>query len=458
MAKPCYSGPNPIKDEERYAIWAWAKKNGIDAGLPIEQVQRAIDQHFFGGQAKTAWLNDILSGRKTPFRTVATDMWKKQYNRRIVTQQAADASRIAAMGPVGKLFRNLWTAPRAVTTFGHGVVFPVSHAGDLVLRPLSWNTFIRGALKTYRAALVPSRLGGGEAYTARILAGMEGDALYDVALQSKLEVGSESKPTGFISSSGKGASQRSWDALKVMRYELWKKQMERNMKPGMSQAEVLDFGKQYAEWANNATGAGSGRFAKAVGEFAFGPKLTQSKATGLRMTVSDAKTFTNWDKATPGERAVAMTRLSGSVQFALTNLGFLALNQAVISYFGSKDKLNWTNPFKGDYWAFKGNGIEGYVPGLHTEVKTLAKMMAISFASKHPPGWMPAKLAELQQDYNKSLKGETKFGALAKTGGQYLQYKATPAIQRIMEVATRQDFLGRPLPFSEEPGTEKNQR
>lgn len=457
MAAPCYNGPNPIKDEDRLAIWKWAKENGVDKGLPIEQVSRAINDHFFGGQAKQSWINDLLSGRKTPFKQIATDAWKKQYNRRVITQNAADMSRMAAMGPVGKIFKKIWTVPRSITTFGHGVVFPVSHAGELITRPTSWGTFIKGALRTYRAAYVPSALGGGKAYTGRMLAGMEGDSLHDLALHSKLEIGSESKPTGFISSSGKGPSQRAWDALKVMRYELWKKQMERHLKPGMSTAEALDFGKQYAEWANNATGAGSGRFATLVGETAFGPKLTQSKLNRLTYDpYQTGKTLLNWDEATPGQRAVAMTRLSGSTQFAVTTAGFLALNAGLLSYFGSKEKINFTDPFKGDFWSFKsGNGLEGYIPGMHTEIKTLAKLMAVAFASKKPPGWMPAKLAAMQADYQKSLRGEGKFGAVAKTGGQYLMGKATPAIQRGLELGLRQDYQGRPLPFSEEPGTEK---
>jgi len=67
------------------AIWKWAKANGIDQGLPLEKVHDAINTQFFNGMAPPEWINDILSGRKTPFKALANDAWKAQYNRRIIT-------------------------------------------------------------------------------------------------------------------------------------------------------------------------------------------------------------------------------------------------------------------------------------------------------------------------------------------------------------------------------------
>ena len=162
-ATPCYNGPNPVKDEERAVIWKWAKEHGgIDDGFPINHVANAVNQQFFGGMAKPEWINDIMSGRKTPFREVADDMWKKQYNRRVITQQAQEISRLANLGPVATKIRQLWNIPRTAAVFGHGVVFPITHAGDLAFRPQSWGTFIKGTLETYKGAF-------SKAYTERAL-------------------------------------------------------------------------------------------------------------------------------------------------------------------------------------------------------------------------------------------------------------------------------------------------
>jgi hypothetical protein len=434
MAAPCYNGPNPVKDEERQAIWGWAKANAIDQGLPIEKVGDAINEHFFGGQAKPEWINDILSGRKTPFKQVANDLWRKQYNRRVITQQAREISQLANMGPVGKLLRKLWTAPRTVAVMGHGVVFPITHAGDLVFRPASWGTFIKGTLRTYRGAF-------SSAYTGRILNMISRDPLYDLSLRSGVDVGPQSHPSGLISRSYHGPAQRAWDMLTAMRFELWKKEVSKYIKPGMSEAETLDVGKNIADWANHATGSAKGPIANIGGDVLFGPKLTQSKLSRIFSDpATTINTFSNWSKATTGEKAVAMTRLSGATQFLLTNLGFLAVNQGLMYALGQKDKVNFTDPSKADFLAFKGSDLLANVPGLHTEIRTLAKILGVAFANKQ------------------QLRGESKFTATAKTVGQYGMGKLTPTIQRGLEIGLGQNWMGRPLPWSADKGTPSKPR
>lgn len=475
MANPCYNGPNPIKDEERLVIWKWAKEHGgANDGMPIEHVANAINTKFFGGMGKPEWIDDILSGRKTPFRDVATDMWKKAYNARTIIKQANDLPTIASMGKLGKTTRFLWTLPRSAAVFGHGIVFPITHAGELVVRPLSWGHLITGALRTYRAAPeffgLGSRVGGGKAYAARQLSKMEqtrltgnlqgiikGDSLFDLGLRSGVDMGIRSRPSGLISRTYHGAASRAWDMLTVMRFNLWKSQMLRNLKPGMTEAEALDIGKHYAEWANHATGSGAGWFANAAGDYAFGPKLTQSKLN--RLTTDVAQTLDTFQKmargieTTAGERAVAWTRLSGATQATVGTLGFLAVNQGLLKAMGSKEEINWANPFRGDWFGFKGGGITGYVPGLHTEIRTMARILAVAFESKKPPGWYPQWAKQQAVAFAKEAKGESKLSQTAKIGGLYFLGKATPSIQRITEALMGQDWLGRPMPWSSETGT-----
>lgn len=438
---PCYNGPNPIKDEERPVIWKWAKESGgIDDGMPIEHVANAVNIKFYGGMAKPEWIDDLLSGRKTPLRQVANDMWRKQYNRRVATQQAQEIRQIASLGPAAKWLRRLWTAPRTVAVAGHGVVFPITHAGDLAFRPASWGTFIQGTLRTYHGAF-------SKAYTGRMLNMIERDPLYDTALRSGVDVGAGSHPSGLISRTYRGPAQRAWDMLTVMRFELWKKQMGKFITPGMAEAEVNEIGANLAEWANHATGSAKGPLTgRYSGDVLFGPKLTQSKISRVFADPAQTiNTFAHWDTATAGEKAVAWTRLSGAAQFVGTNLGFLAVNQglnmALAAIQGQslkpEENINVTDPMKGDFMAFKGGGILGYMPGLHTEVRTLAKILATAFASKQ------------------ELRGESKFGATAKIAGQYGMGKLAPTIERGLEVGFGQNWMGRPLPWSGEPGTER---
>lgn len=436
----CYSGDNPVKtQEEGIAIWKWAKENGIDAGMPYEKVHDAINQFFFGGQAKPEWISDILAGRKTPLRAISREVRFRQYNRQAITQNAQMLSQRAALGPLGKTVMRMRYLPRAITVAGHGIVFPVTHAGDLLLRPSSWGTFVKGALRTYRAA-------GSSAYAGRMLNTISKRSLYDLALSSGVDVGPKSLPVGLISNTGGktgflGAAARAWDMLTVMRYELWEKQMGKYIKPGMTDAEMLDIGKNLADWANHATGSAKGPIADIGGGTLFGPKLTQSKVS--RLTADPAKTiktFANWKEATPGEKAAAWTRLSGATQYLLTGLGFLAVNQGVLQALGSKDKVNLTDPTKGDWLSFKGGGVTGYVPGMHTEIRTLAKIVATAYMSR------------------KQMRGESKFGATAKILGQYGMGKLEPGIQRGLEIGLGQNWLGRPLPWSKDKGTPRKPR
>src|SRR6266478_6557828 len=243
----CYSGPNPVKDDERYAIWKWAKANGIDQGVPIEKIHDAINAQFFAGHAKPEWINDILSGRKTPIRQVAMAAWKEQANRRNITQQAAAISKAQAMGPIAKVLNAAWTAPRQVLTFGHNIVFPVSHAGDLLMRPKSWGTFFHGLFDVYTKSWF-------KAAAAMRIDSIQREPRYDIGIRSGVDMGPLSKPSGIISNMG-GNAKRAWDLLTVMRFKLWDEAMNRRTNPSMSQEEILDVGKKLAGWANHATGS-----------------------------------------------------------------------------------------------------------------------------------------------------------------------------------------------------------
>lgn len=439
MAVPCYRGPNPVKDDERVVIWKWARDNHIDQGATLGQVKDAINQEFYNGMAKPEWLDDIITGRKTPFKEVANDLWRKQYNRQAIIQQAKDISQWSKLPPWVQVVSKALNAPRSVAVFGHGIVFPITHAGDLVFRPSSWGTFIKGVLRTYKGA-------SSSAFAGRVMDRMAGDELYDLALRSGVDVGPKSHPVGLISTTGGKtgffkAAARAWDMLTVMRFELWKNQVSKHLYPGMSTADALDIGKNFADWANHATGSGKGPVASVGGNLLFGPKLTQSKLN--RLTVDPAKTFktfANWNEATPGEKAVAWTRLSGATQFALANLGFLGVNAGVLAALGSKDKINISDPTKGDFMALKGAGIIGNVPGLHTEVKTLAKILATAFMTR------------------KELRGESRVAHIAGIGGRYGMAKLTPSVGRPLEATMGEDWMGRPLPWSSDRGTAKKPR
>lgn len=433
----CYDGPIPINDEDRLAIWKWIKENGLDQGVGIELTGPMINERFFGGAAKPEWITDILSGRRTPFKQLTLDAWRKQYRQRITLDNAINDSRRAAMGPVAKVFDRIWDVPRAVKVAYHFTVFPFTHSGDLMYRPSEYKIWVKAVMDSYLGAFSEAHAGLKLADIENRI--IEGREMFPMAIQAGLDAGKGSHPVGLLSKYlGSEMSERSWKMLTVMRYELWESQVKRRLRADMTPEEVHDMASEYATWANNATGSGEGKIAQFGSKVMFGPKLTQSKINRLVVDpYNTAKTFANWKTATPAQKAIAWTRLSGATQYVATKLVFLAINEAVLSYFKSKQKINYTDPNKGDYLEFKALGLEGYMPGLQTEIRTLAKMVATGFMA------------------SKELRGKSRVGHAGEVLAQWGMGKMSPTIELGLETAYRQDYWGRPVPWSGEKGTKK---
>jgi hypothetical protein len=423
----CYNGPNPVRDEERIAIWKWAKENAIDQGASLDKTTEMINNYFFGGVGRPEWISDILSGRKTPYRYVADKLWMAQANRRRIIQQAQELSSRQRTPPLLRPINFLTDLPRKTATFGHAVVFPISHAGDLALRPSTWATFFRGIKNTYGGAFDP-------ATHARVMAAMENHPLFRMASESGLDVGAKSHESGLISGWLKGQSQRAWDMLKVMRFELWQRQMNKHMEPGMSHQQAVEMGKSIAGWANHATGSVKTSFGKAS-SLLFGPKLTASKIA--RLTVDPAqtvKTLLDWKNATPGERTAAKLRLSGVAQYVGSLAAFLGANQGLLMATGSKQNVNFSDPSKSDFWKFKADGLDFGLPGMHSELRTIGQILGAAHMG------------------SKELRGESRQSKINDIVGQYIMNKVNPAIGLGKDVLTAEDWQGRPMPWNSDPG------
>lgn len=444
MAAPCYSGPIPVTDEERIAIWRWAKLASIDKGEPIEKVADAINQHFFAGQAKDEWISDILSGRKTPFRELTNEAWKKQYYRKQIVAQAKEVAGRQAMHPAVRAMQTMWNVPRAAAVFGHGLVFPVTHAGDLMLRPASWGSFMKGFLNTWTKTWP-----GQQADFARMMDAMERHPRYDLALRSKLDIDEKSHINeSFTKQSSMGA--RAWSALTVLRFDEWNRLMDKATNSRMTQEETLEIGKHLAEWANHATGSAKGKIASLGGNVLFGPKLVQSKLNRMFSDpVKTLKTFSDWKNASAGEKAVAWTRLSGLTQYFGMMAGTLAVNWGVNKAMGKKDEenVNFAHPEKGGWLSYKVNGMEFAIPGLHSEVKALGKILATSYAAYK---WADPKYVAQQKALG--IKKPWPAPDPVEAAKQYVLSKANPAITLGVEGLTGKVFPGKPAPWSPDPG------
>ena len=474
-----YKGQSPVRDEDRPGIWKWARDN--TDFKTYEGTAKAINDYFFGGRAPNDWIRDIIGGRKTPFREITTEMWQKNYDRQKVVAYARELNRHAGTSNWEVLAKAGWNVWRGIETMGHGIVFPISHGGDLIFRPSSWRTYFRGIGDVYGGAF-------NQQHAINRMGDMQRDALFPLALESGVDAGPGSKAMGILGGESQfaerfgdvpvvgqiinlaeragqlpvlrrlvGSAGRAWDMLGVTRFEMWKAAMKGHIKEGMSHAELLDYGKEFAEWANDATGAGKGKIANIGGETLFGPKLTQSKINRLYQIGNTPWNFANWRTLTPGQKAVAWQRLSGATQYVTTRLGMLAVNQGILSASGSDQKINWFDPNKSDYMQFKGFGLELGIPGMMTELRALARVLSLSYW-EYVPDSKKIQLAKVFGPAFTQQPRETGVRAVYDIGKDWLTGKFHPAIERSAEFVSGRTFTGRPLPWSQRPGTEEKPR
>ena len=425
----CYSGPNPIDTpEKRRFILAWARPM-FEAGLPMDKIGEAINDRWFKGRAPSKWLyDDILKGKNTPYEKALRDIWKTQFDRRVKTQEAENLAKSESKGWMDKALYTLGTAPRKLAVAYHFTVFPFVHAGQVFFLPKSWGIFTKGLLDTFGRSTRGSAM-------ERLLTTMEHDEHFGLGMKSGVDMGKHSKATGILSSF-KGASKNSWDILTYMRFQLWKQAMDKHFRSDMTPEELLAMGQKMAIWANQTTGSGKGFLMhKQISWIPFGPKLWQAHLNRIfGDPIETIKTFAKGDKATPAEKALAWKNFNSMVTMVGTQLGFLAVNQGVnwaLGQFTGKksDDINWSNPSKSDWLAFKAFGLNVEVPGVQTELRTVAKILSTYFFSTP-----------------KERRGASKREAVASIAGQYEYNKINPSIVLGSEVLAGQNWMGRPLP------------
>jgi hypothetical protein len=436
-----------MTDQERLAMWKWVKENAIDQGMPWEQVHETFNNHYFGGAAKPTWVNEFLAARKTPFKRASDAAWTAQANRRNIQQQAKHLVSDRNANILERATNAVIAAPRYVSVGGgtHFAVFPFTHGGALLLNPLRWGSFARMVANTWKN-ISPAN--------AEILRDtMARDPNFTLARRNGLDLSTHGAETG-----GGNVSARGWGALVETRFRLWNQAMERHINSGKySAADIDSISKELAVWANHATGSGKGVLTAhpVISSAFFGPKLTQSYWNRLiGDPLKTVGTWTNWGKATAGEKVVAMQRLRGAVTAALTYSGMLAANQGLLAATGQKDQINWNDPSKSDWLGFKGFGFRWSLPGaMHSEINLIGQIIAAQSMKPEqlaavgfpvPHGKITtAQLLSLRRDY------------VARQLLGYAQMKATPVIGLEEELRTGHDFMGRPLPWVTEKQTPK---
>ena len=419
-------------------MWKWIKENAVDQGMPFEQVHETFNNHYFNGAAKPEWVNEFLAARKTPFRRASDAAWTAQANRRGVQQQAKHLINDRNANSLEKATDAMIAGPRWVSVGGgiHSVVFPGTHAGALLLNPARWGAFARLMVNTWKNL--------SKANAEILRDNMARSANFTLAKRSRLDFSTHGTETG-----GGKVSARTWGALIETRFRLFDAAIQKHLDSGKySPQEIDSIATELATWANHATGSGKGLISNTpyISKAFFGPKLAQSYWNRLiGDPVKTISTFTNWNNASAGDKVIAMHRLRGATAAILTYNGMLAANAGLLAATHQKDQINWTDPSKSDWLAFKGFGFRWGLPGaMHSELALVGHILMAPFMSRE-------NLAMVGMRGTKGLSesGLWQMRGLyaAREGWGYLEKKATPVYGLGKELVTAHDFRGRPLTF-----------
>ena len=314
---------------------------------------------------------------------------------------------------------------------GHGTVGMITHAGLNIFNPPAWRTYWPAFFQQYKL------LGWHDqgAYHERMMQDLVRDPNYIPARRAGLANDPQRyfddyqnnallESMGKIGLTGNRGSTRS-------RYSA----RPGSISCGISCPESTNpaYAKMLADSVNHSTGVVGMRFREWSNWTFFAPKLEGSRwAWMVGDPLKASKTFIDWRNSSPEARAFAMSQLREKAIVSGTSFTLLAMNQGLLSATGSDQKINFTNPRKGDFLSFKVAGHNfGVVGPMLGMVRLFANLVHASTGTRGQVESLSTRSAQ--------------FG---EGGASYLRGKLSPFAGFGMDVLSQSDFQGRPLPFS----------
>lgn len=442
IKKPCwnYQAKEDGKDygltaAEIRPIWEYAKKRYLDNGLSYEET---IDALVRESKKPARFFAEVIAGPKSA-RVKNVDVYRREDARREAKRQAQQFITNADQSGLYKTLYSVGQFPRAALTALHGGVFPVTHAGGVLLRPLSWLQFWRG----FRISWGTAHIGKFGRERARAFYESERLKLYGADRyapwrQAGLRIGVDERAQGILSgwlASGPGWSKYSWLGLMRMRYELAEQMLKRS--GWKTEEEMLSKMKGIAEIANHSTGVSSIQvFGPTLSKGMFAPQLTTSKL--LRVTHDPIVTIRDIYRmmdnrgylVDAGARAAIRHRLQNATEMLSFWMGALYLNDAMLNHAGSKQRINWSDMAKSDWLRFKsGNGLVFATRGPEEFLRLYGQLAAVAFTHN-----------------KRAIHGKNPWDEWMDRISQVALYKGSPGFQTIGELAAGEDMFGRPLP------------
>lgn len=396
-------------------------KVATDLGMKVDDVTRELS-------------------RTKKAKALSDEMWRKQYEARKIRSAAKTWLKRTSMPAYHRALANVPNILFSLKVGFHGTVALGTHAPMVAFQPKFWATYVRDFAKMYRMVGKPTPKGqrSGIAYyeqqvqdlirrpnyiTAR-RAGLVNDP-YTAEDFNNPEV---STAMGKLTAMG----NRGYTVLKILRQDMFDQMWDQlpDSVKGKSADERADMAKALADSINHATGVVKANAPRVANLVLFAPRLLMSRGAWL---VGDplkaADTFIRWKEATPAEKMFATNQAKEKAWVVGTALSMLALNQGFLSATGSKQQVNFTNPFKSDWMKFK---VAGMTASYGNAMLSMARL--------------PLRLWVGIKNEGKLNKIVFEDENTAKILWDYARSQGSPFASMVMDLAFGRDFEERPLP------------
>lgn len=414
-------------------IWNYAKEEYLNQGSTYEEMLSgvAIDLGLSMAQVREA----ITKPKQA--KVISDEMYRAMNKRRAVVSRAEYYIKSAKDSKVGGFFKSIPNVFFAAKTFGHGTVGAITHAGMNLFQPSRWKEYFPFFIKQFKYAF------GDTAKYEQAMEDLKNDLSFTFWQRAGLAVDPKEKYDDYqgdfaakVAKTKLGkffiragvAGDRGFNALKVYRLGLAK-----SFYDNLSASEKADpnTAKEIARLVNHATGSSEVTMPKWASTVFFAPKLEASRWQGLiGDPVKAAATFTNWDKATLSEKAMAKRVARNAGEKLATYIGLLAVNAGILAATDSDDEINFTDASKSDFLKFKiaGRPVDP-TGGMTATMRFIDEMLSIPFA--------------------KARKGERRspIERVFKAVGTQARYKLSPFGSTALDIGTQEDAMGRQLGF-----------
>jgi len=433
-----------LNPEQVKTLWESAKKFYIDKGENDWDKMVNDLSSDFGLTPK-----QVREGLASPkgAKKATDEMYRAQINRRAALNKARRWLDNEKAGVIGKLYGAIAERTFRLSILGHGTAFMGTHAPSVrYSHPiLSAKNWLKGFAYSFKGK------------DGRIKNFQDNkDLIYRPTWRVAREAGLENNPFAHDNEAPvKENSQnifgraldtitggRGFDALYHLRQDMFDKKWA-----DLSITQrTPEYAKILAERINNATGYNKGGrimggivqspLARAM---LFAPKLVYSRFQWL--FADPAKMLGTFAKMATGQKTTMAERMGASYEFwnkakFLAGLTFaLGVNQALLKLSGSNQSINFTDPKKYDWLAYKGYGYQLQTVGAMTR---LARLL---FQEIHDA------FGNLT-NFEKS-KGD-RMTLAADDFVRYLKSGLSPLTRDIAVAVTGKDYVGNTVPWSKE--------